>query len=88
MLRLLDLAGGELLFRCDEEWEEQWPSAIAHLLVPATASAYTFGSDHPFNEATAEINSQPANHVIVYGADPTTSPTHALAAATHWTTTA
>jgi len=65
--RLLRLAGGHLIFRSDAEWEETWPSAVAHLAVSAAADAYTFGSGHAVIAADNGLNEQDATHVIVLG---------------------
>ena len=64
---LLRLAGGSLLFRTDAEWEEHWPSAVAHLVVPAATSTYTYGAAHPIIAAEYSLAEQAATHVVALG---------------------
>lgn len=70
--RLLRLAGGELVFRYDAEWEETYPTAIAYLAVPAApapATAWLYGGQAGQPVLTAEHGQgeQETTHVIVLG---------------------
>lgn len=65
--RLLRLAGGYLIFRSDPEWEDMWPSAVAHLARPATAGVYAYGAEHPIIAADICRAEQAVSHVLVLG---------------------